>query len=180
MKSSAVSRNSGCRGGAPRENFSLLGLVQSKSSTEQTPPDPALALPTPALHAWLRVGPAAWAVPPGQRSYGAAVFFKAARLAASLSSCHATSEGICEWVKSACEPHTHMHRVHASGHSLPLAEVLRDKGCCMSVPTRTICTRQQPFFARLPLEEVSCAERRHPILPAQRINFWARAWPSGF
>ena len=56
--------------------------------------------------ACFRVGSAARAVPPG-RSYCAAVFLKAARLATSLSSCHATSKGGCEWVKSARAQHTH-------------------------------------------------------------------------
>ena len=54
---------------------------------------------------WLRVSPAARAAPAGQCSYCGAVCVKAARLATSLSSCHATSEGVCEWV-SARAPHT--------------------------------------------------------------------------
>ena len=96
---------------------------------------------------WLRVSPAARAAPAGQCSYCGAVCVKAARLVTSLSSCHATSEGVCEWV-SARAPHTRARLGPQLATPEPWAK--RDKGCCTSAPTRTFCTRQPSFFARLP------------------------------
>ena len=121
---------------------------------------------------WLRVSPAARAAPAGQCSYCGAVCVKAARLVTSLSSCHATSEGVCEWV-SARAPHTRARLGPQLATPEPWAK--RDKGCCTSAPTRTFCTRQPSFFRAPPLEKVSCAERRHSSLPAQRIHFLGHA-----
>ena len=165
-------------GRAPREIFGLLDVLHGKSRIKRHHDRPC----NPAMVAWSRSCPAQLYGLPHLRS-------SAATAGPSSSRPRALPHPLflpCNQRRGVLNGRAHRHRTHV--HCARLGPQLATPEPWRYETRAAVRVRQRaPFalasslcFARLPREEVSCAERRHPSCPRSGEIYWPHAWPSGF